>query len=56
MSVEIKLKGNWAPDGTDIDKAHSYYKETDRIILQDNDFGLNERWYPLENVARVDTK
>lgn len=49
----IVLKGPWAPDGSNTDHAQSYYKEKDRIYLQDNDYGLNRRWYPLENVARV---
>lgn len=55
MSVTIKLKGPWSPNNTDTDKAHHYYKDGDRIYLEDNDYGLNRRWYPLENIARVDT-
>lgn len=56
MSVTVKLKGPWAKNGTDIDKAHSYFKDKDRIYLEDNDYGLNKRWYPLENIARVDVE
>jgi hypothetical protein len=56
VSVEIKLKGKWSPDNTDVDKAYSYFRDGNRICLQDNDYGLNRRWYPLKNVARVDDK
>ena len=52
--VVVKLKGPWAPDGTDTDKAYSYFVHNGRIELQDNAYGLNRRWYPLENVARID--
>ena len=54
MPCTVKLKGPWAPDGTDVDKAYTYFKDKDKIHLQDNDYGLNKRWYPLENIARVD--
>lgn len=55
MRVLIKLKGNWSPNGTDEDECYTYYADKDKIYLQDNDYGLNKRWYPIENIARVDT-
>lgn len=54
MSAIVKLKGNWSPNKTDEDRCYAYYTDKGRIYLQDNDYGLNKRWYPLENVARVD--
>lgn len=54
MSAIIYLKGAYAPNLTNIDKCHQYYIDKDRIYLQDNDYGLNRRWYPISNVARVE--
>lgn len=56
MKIILKLKGPWAPNGTDVDEAYSYYKDKEQITLYDNDYGLNKRIYPIENVARMDIK
>ena len=54
--VIVKLKGPYAPDGTDIDRAYTYFKDKEYVYLYDNDYQLNKRLYPIANVARLDIK
>lgn len=56
MKVTVKLKGPWSPAGTDTDEAYTYFKDKNYIYLYDNDYGLNKRSYPIDNVARIDEK
>lgn len=56
MTATIILKGDYSPKNTNVDSCYTYYVDKNKIYLQDNDYGLNKRWYPLENIARVDDK
>jgi hypothetical protein len=57
--VTIYLKGPWASpgrhSGADWDRGIVRSRNTGgTFVLQDNDYGLNTRSYPLENIARIE--
>lgn len=51
--VTVYLKGPWAPGGKDWDKGIRQISNPGRIVLCDNEYGLNRREYPMENVTRI---
>jgi len=52
--VTVYLKGNWAPGGKDWDRGIVRDQGQKGITLADNEYGLNVRTYPTDNVARVE--
>lgn len=52
--VTVYLKGRWAPGDKDWDRGLVREQTSGTISLQDNEYGLNVRSYPLENVARIE--
>ncbi len=55
--VLLHLKGPWAKDGKDTDRGILQVRiKGDGYTLTDNDFGLNRRTYPEENVACIEYK
>lgn len=56
--VTIYLKGPWARrgphSGDDWDRGIVRVATSSSICLQDNEYGLNMRSYPTENIARVE--
>lgn len=52
--VTVYLKGNWAQSGKDWDRGIVRIQDNNKISIQDNEYGLNVRIYPLSNVARID--
>lgn len=56
--VTVYLKGDWATpgphSGKDWDRGMVLVQTKDTISLQDNDYGLRARSYPMGNVARIE--
>lgn len=54
----VYLKGPWAPGNTDMDIGLSPLRlKTDTTMtLMDNEYGLNSRSYPIENIARIELR
>lgn len=52
--VTVYLKGNWAQSGKDWDRGIVQVQDNNKISIQDNEYGLNVRSYPLSNVTRID--
>jgi hypothetical protein len=52
--VTVYLKGDWSPKGTNWDRGIVRDERLHTILLQDNEYGLNIRGYPKDNVTRID--
>lgn len=52
--VTVYLKGPWSPTGGEWDRGIVRVETARSISLSDNDYGLNTRTYPFENVARIE--
>lgn len=52
--ITIYLKGYYAPSGKNWDRGIVRVQERDKISLSDNEYGLNIRTYPIDNIARID--
>lgn len=56
--VTVYLKGEWARpgphSGNDWDRGYVRVHTREYVSLEDNEYGLNMRTYPMENVARIE--
>lgn len=56
--VTVYLKGDWARpgphSGKDWDRGIVRVQNASTISLQDNEYGLNTRFYLADNIARIE--
>lgn len=56
--VTVYLKGDWARpghySGRNWDRGIVRAQTPAYLILQDNEYGLNSRTYPADNIARIE--
>lgn len=56
--VTVYLKGDWARpgrhSGKDWDRGIVRVQNGSTISLQDNEYGLNTRFYPANKIARIE--
>lgn len=52
--VTVYLKGPYARGEKDWDRGIVYGEARDGIRIADNEYGANARFYPMENIARIE--
>lgn len=54
--VTVYLKGNYSPRRQDFDQGliDPLRPRTHSVVLSDNDYGLNQREYPVCNIERIE--